>query len=97
MSIRAGSATAVEELFGPMIGAYSPRTIKGYSSDFLVFRRWCQENDCSSLPAEASTLAAFVDDQVRTQCISTIKRRRRGPIKLTESLLSADFVDKVGK
>jgi hypothetical protein len=37
----------------------------------LVFRRWCQESDSSSLPAEAATLSAFVDDQVRTQSIST--------------------------
>jgi hypothetical protein len=59
MSIRASSASAVEELFSPMIGAYSPRTIKGYSSDFLVFRRWCHDNDCSSLPAEAATIAAL--------------------------------------
>jgi site-specific recombinase XerD len=56
-------------------GAYSPRAIKGYSSDLRIFISWCVEGNRCWLPADPKTIGEFVDEQVERHCISTIKRR----------------------
>ena len=56
-------------------GAYSIRTVKGYSSDLRIFQEWCAKHSEPWLPAHSKAIAAFVDDQIERHCISTIKRR----------------------
>ena len=62
-------------LFAPVLGAYSPRTINGYTADLTVFIEWCRLNHHTWLPARPDVLAEFVDDQVRTHRLSTVKKR----------------------
>jgi len=62
-------------LFAPCLGAYSPRTLRGYMADLAVFIEWCRRARWTWLPADPLTIASFVDDQVSRYCISTIKRR----------------------
>jgi integrase/recombinase XerD len=69
------SSDQLVELFAPCIGAYSERTIKGYSADLSVFIDWCSGHLCNWLPASPQSVAGFVAAQVKEYCISTIKRR----------------------
>lgn len=63
-------------LFTPCEGAYSPRTIKGYAADLRDFSLWCSKHSDPWLPAQPSTVAAYVDHQLaQAKRISTIKRR----------------------
>lgn len=56
-------------------GAYSERTIQGYSSDLQQFIDWCVEQEEAWLPGNPKTIAAFVDSQIERYSIATIKRR----------------------
>jgi integrase len=65
----------LSKLFAPCIGAYSERTIKGYSSDLQTFIRWCMMNGYDWLACTPDHIAQFVDFQVQQNTVSTIKRR----------------------
>jgi site-specific recombinase XerD len=69
------SDISVDDIMSVVSGAYSPRTIKGYSSDLKVFIEWCDTRNHSWLPAEPQTLTLFVDHQVIKHRLSTIKRQ----------------------
>lgn len=56
-------------------GAYSEKTLSGYRSDLQTFIAWCVDLDHHWAPAEPATVARFIDDQIRTLSIATIKRR----------------------
>jgi integrase/recombinase XerD len=66
---------SIDNILSACVGAYSSRTLKGYSSDLRVFLSWCLSRPCNWLPANPQAVADFVDDQVAQHCISTIKRR----------------------
>ena len=66
---------AVSEIFRPCDGAYSLRTIRGYSSDLRTLILWCGSRGYPWFPTAPAILAEFVDDQVEKYCLSTIKRR----------------------
>ncbi len=68
-------ATDLFALLSMARGAYSSRTIMGYTADLRCFIGWCSAQPCSWLPAKADALAEFVDSQVQEHCLSTIKRR----------------------
>jgi integrase len=70
-----GSHNQLDSLLASCIGAYSPRSIKGYSSDLRIFINWCRARSREWLPADPQAVADFVDEQVEQHCISTIKRR----------------------
>ena len=74
-SLSVVNAPELVNLLAPAIGAYSPRTIHGYSGDLRAFSDWCLARRRPSLPAEPGTIAEFVDDQVESHCLSTVKRR----------------------
>ncbi len=65
----------LEALFAPCVGAYSPRTFKGYTCDLRVFAIWCQVNQCNWIPASPYDVAKFIDDQAEQHRLSTLKRR----------------------
>ena len=56
-------------------GAYSPNTIRGYRKDLEYFKSWCDQKSVGWLPAEARTVASYVDDQSVTLSIATVRRR----------------------
>lgn len=66
---------SVSEIFKACDGAYSHRTIRGYSSDLRTFILWCGSRGYPWFPATPNALAQFVDDQVKELSLSTIKRR----------------------
>ncbi|RDE07671.1 tyrosine-type recombinase/integrase [Pelagibacterium lacus] len=67
-------------------GAYAPTTIRGYRSDFLNFSQWCASNALAALPAEVSTVCAYIDAHAGILKPSTLKRRLAA-IRMIHSLL----------
>lgn len=66
----------LQALFAPCLGAYSPRTFKGYAADLRVFAAWCDAHQCRWLPALPHDIARFIDAQAeQQQRLSTLKRR----------------------
>lgn len=55
-------------------GAFSAATERALLSDSKVFTEWCSSRVLAALPAEASTVAAFIDDQALTKKPATIRR-----------------------
>ena len=56
-------------------GAYSPHTLRGYRSDFVIFETWCQKTKRSPLPATPETVAEFITAQTAACSPSTLKHR----------------------
>ncbi len=56
-------------------GAYAPHTIRSYCSDAQIFIAWCEQRSLVSLAAEAATVCAFLEDEVRRLSVATVKRR----------------------
>jgi len=56
-------------------GAYTEATLRGYGSDLRLFEAWCAKQNRASLPAETTTVAAFIDHEVERLSAATIKRR----------------------
>ncbi len=55
-------------------GAFSAATERALRSDSKVFAEWCSSRALVGLPAEAATVAAFIDDQALTKKPATIRR-----------------------
>ncbi|MBU1605933.1 MAG: site-specific integrase [Alphaproteobacteria bacterium] len=62
-------------LFARCEGAYSEHTLRGYRNDLEHFQAWCSSRELGWLPAAPAAIAAFVDEQVQSKAISTIKHR----------------------
>lgn len=69
------SSTLLAEIFSRCQGAYSEKTLSGYRSDLQSFIAWCDECDQDWAPAASATVARFIDYQIRTLSIATVKRR----------------------
>jgi integrase/recombinase XerD len=65
----------LEAIFERCEGAYSDSTLRGYASDLQIFQAWCAIHGHCWLPAEAKTLALFIDGEIGHIAISTLKRR----------------------
>ena len=65
----------LDGIFERCKGAYSEKTLSGYRSDLQNFIAWCVERGHVWAPADPATVARFIDDQIRTLSIATIKRR----------------------
>lgn len=57
-------------------GAFSPATERALRSDSALFAAWCSGRMLSALPAEAATVAAFIDDQALIKKAATSARSR---------------------
>ena len=68
-------ATDLFDLLRTAYGAYSPRTLRGYTADLQCFIEWCRARSCKWLPADADTVADFINSEVKDHCLSTVKRR----------------------
>jgi site-specific recombinase XerD len=69
--------TATFELAADFAKASKARaTIEAYESDFRIFGAWCRERGLGELPAQASTVCAFLADQASLgRRASTLGRR----------------------
>ncbi|GHA85022.1 hypothetical protein GCM10009069_05170 [Algimonas arctica] len=65
----------IDAIFTRCEGAYSDNTLRGYRNDLKHFKAWCDGHDMDWLPAAPQTIADFVDTQLETKAISTIKHR----------------------
>ena len=65
----------LESVFASCEGAYSPNTLRGYRKDLECFKSWCDEKSVEWLPAQAESVASYVDDRSSTLSIATVKRR----------------------
>ena len=58
----------------PPSARISPNTERALKSDLRIFARWCDEHGKASLPAEAETVAAFVDAMAELRAPATVRR-----------------------
>ena len=65
----------LDTIFVRCEGAYSENTLRGYRNDLNHFQAWCAGRELGWLPAAPQTIADFVDTQLETKAISTIKHR----------------------
>lgn len=61
--------------FRRLEGAYAPITIEGYSGDIEIFVAWCAGKGLRALPATATTIADFLQDEAGRVLPRTIRRR----------------------
>jgi site-specific recombinase XerD len=74
-AVRTDATSLLDEMMCRCQGAYSPRTLSGYQNDLKCFQIWCQMHARDWLPAHPEAIAEFVDSQIESSRISTIKRR----------------------
>lgn len=55
-------------------GAHSPNTIAAVRSDTEIFSAWCRKMGVTPLPADPSTVAAFVDAMGQGRAPATVRR-----------------------
>lgn len=55
-------------------GAFSKNTEAAFASDTRIFSEWCADNGRVSLPADAATVADFIDDMAETRAPATVRR-----------------------
>ena len=51
----------------------SANTERAMNSDLRIFTRWCDERGAAPLPAEAETVAAFVDAIAEVRAPATVR------------------------
>lgn len=56
-------------------GAYADNTLHGYASDLRLFETWCASHGQAWLPADPTTVAAFIDGAVETLSTSSLLHR----------------------
>jgi integrase/recombinase XerD len=59
-------------------GAFAASTMRSYRNDFAAFAAWCAAEDLVALPATASAVAGFLDDQASRLSPATVRRRVAG-------------------
>ena len=55
-------------------GAFSENTARARRADLAVFQAWCAARRACALPADAETIAAFVDDMADRRAPATVRR-----------------------
>ena len=55
-------------------GAFSRNTERALRADVEVFAKWCRQHVRAALPANATTLVAFIDDMARVKAPATVRR-----------------------
>lgn len=76
--------------FKRLDGAFAPATIKSYLTDVRIFVEWCEARGLSALPAGVDTVCAFLEDQARNLCPSSVRRRLYAVRKVHRLLRLAD-------
>ncbi len=64
-----------EKVKGYVLNAKSKETRRGYRSDWNQFELWCKEKNLRSMPADVSTIAAYLSDLANIKKVATIQRR----------------------
>jgi site-specific recombinase XerD len=65
----------IDSILAKFDGAFAKNTIRAYRSDFIQYTKWCTENQLHPIPANAETMAHYVDDLSESAKSATIRRR----------------------
>ncbi len=65
----------IDDIFAKFDGAFAKNTIRAYRSDFNQYQNWCLQNNQEPIPANADTMASYVDYLSQTNKSATIRRR----------------------
>jgi len=65
----------IDSILAKFDGAFAENTIRAYRSDFTQYEKWCTENQLQPIPANAETLANYVDYLSQSAKSATIRRR----------------------
>mgnify|MGYP000438573247 FL=1 len=65
----------INDILAKFDGAFAENTIRAYRSDFIQYEKWCAENQLSPIPANADTMADYVDYLSQWAKSATIRRR----------------------
>ena len=65
----------IDRILAKFDGAFAENTIRAYRSDFIQYEKWCIENQLHPIPANAETLANYVDYLSQSAKSATIHRR----------------------
>ena len=65
----------IDSILAKFDGAFAENTIRAYRSDFTQYEKWCTENQLQPIPANADTLANYVDYLSLSAKSATIRRR----------------------
>lgn len=61
--------------FKRLDGAFAPSTIKSYLTDVRLFIEWCEASGLEPLPAKVETVCAFLEEEAKVLCPSSVRRR----------------------
>lgn len=61
--------------FKRLDGAFAPSTIRSYLTDVRLFVEWCEARGLEALPAEVNTVCAFLEEEAKALCPSSVRRR----------------------
>ena len=65
----------IDDIFAKFDGAFAKNTIRAYRSDFAQYQNWCLQNNQEPIPANAESMATYVDYLSQTNKSATIRRR----------------------
>jgi len=65
----------IDDIFAKFDGAFAKNTIRAYRSDFAQYQNWCLQNNLEPIPANADTMAMYVDYLSVYNKSATIRRR----------------------
>jgi len=65
----------IDHIFAKFDGAFAKNTIRAYRSDFIQYQNWCLQNNLDPIPANAETMASYIDYLSQTNKSATIRRR----------------------
>ena len=65
----------IDDIFAKFDGAFAKNTIRAYRSDFAQYQNWCLQNNLEPIPANADTMANYVDYLSQTNKSAPIRRR----------------------
>ena len=65
----------IDDIFAKFDGAFAKNTIRAYRSDFAQYQNWCLHNKLNPIPANAESMATYVDYLSENNKSATIRRR----------------------
>ena len=65
----------INDIFAKFDGAFAKNTIRAYRSDFAQYQNWCLQNNLDPIPANAESMATYVDYLSENNKSATIRRR----------------------
>jgi site-specific recombinase XerD len=65
----------IDDILAKFDGAFAKNTIRAYRSDFIQYQTWCLKNGITPIPADADTMAMYVDYLSENNKSATIRRR----------------------